>query len=119
MKKDLKLINKNISVEAFNYINELTLLRAEEENISERDNPFPETFLYSEKIIIKKNKYNTRSFSKKFKLYINDFNISSPNGVYTWMLLNYNGNIVFLCSRAYNKLEIHSKHGFILKKFDD
>lgn len=75
---------------------------------------------YDKYILLTKNKYNTRQFSSKFKLYVNnEFNISSPNGVYTWILVYYNDMIVFLCTQAYNKLEIHSKHSFLLEKFEN
>jgi len=70
-------------------------------------------------LIFKKSTYNTRGFSFKFRLYVNkEFNRESPNGVYTWLLLYIpsSDSVVFLATQAYNDLEIHAKHGFIITK---
>ena len=71
-------------------------------------------------LIYGQNKYTTRQFSKKFKLFINDeFGPQVSNNVYTWALIERNGNIVFLATCAYNDLEIHAKHATIISKFID
>ena len=69
-------------------------------------------------LVFKGNKYETRGFSSKFRLYINkEFSKSSPNGIYTWLLIYFNDKIIFLSTQAYNKLEIHAKHTFIISKY--
>jgi len=71
-------------------------------------------------LIFKRSTYNTRGFSSKFRLYANKkFNRESPDGVYTWLLLYIpsSDSVVFLATQAYNDLEIHAKHGFIIPKY--
>ena len=114
MRKNLSFINEHISDEIYNKSNEVAIELDFMDN-----NPFPIGREREKNIMIRENRYKTRSFSKKFKLYINDFTIKSPDGIYTWMLLKCNDKVVFLCSRAYNKLEIHAKHAFLIYKFND
>jgi hypothetical protein len=91
------------------------------ENHSVSDFPVTDVKLENNKtLIFKRSAYNTRGFSSKFKLYVNrEFNRKSPDGIYTWLLLYIpsSDKIVFLATQAYNDLEIHAKHGFLIPKY--
>lgn len=91
------------------------------ENRSVSDFPVTDVRLENNKnLIFKRSTYNTRGFSSKFRLYINkEFNKKSPDGIYTWLLLYIpsGDKVIFLTTQAYNDLEIHAKHGFIIPKY--
>jgi hypothetical protein len=91
------------------------------ENHSVSDFPVTDVKLENNKtLIFKRSVYNTRGFSSKFRLYVNkEFNRDSPDGVYTWLLLYIpsSDKVIFLTTQAYNDLEIHAKHGFIIPKY--
>ena len=91
------------------------------ENHSVSDFPVTDVKLENNQtLVFKRSSYNTRGFSSKFRLYANkEFNRDSPNGVYTWLLLYIpsSDSVVFLSTQAYNDLEIHAKHGFIIPKY--
>jgi len=105
-------IKRKIKDESSNYIDLM-------HNLVASDFPVTSVKLKEDKyLVFKGNKYETRGFSSKFRLYVNKkFNKSSPNGIYTWLLIYYNDKIIFLSTQAHNTLEIHAKHTFIISKY--
>lgn len=109
IKSDVK---RKIREESTNYLDFL-------HNYVASDFPVTSVKLKEDKyLVFKGNKYETRGFSSKFRLYVNKkFSKSSPNGIYTWLLIYYNDKIIFLSTQAFNTLEIHAKHTFIISKY--
>jgi len=106
-------IKRKIKDESSNYINFLHTFVASDFPVTSVKLKGDEKYL-----VFKGNKYETRGFSSKFRLYVNrEFNKSSPDGIYTWLLIYFNDKIIFLSTQAHNALEIHAKHTFIISKY--
>ena len=109
VKSDIKNVIKELEQESVDF----------EENYIASDFPIQNIKLEENKnLIFTRNKYSTRKFTQKFKLYINrEFNGKCPDGIYTWALLYYNDKVVFLSTQAYNNLEIHANNSYMIFKY--